>query len=574
MEKLAKIVSTPTDTSWSQAYNAGKLYAVLALEKKEAEQEQAEGETDLNLIGKETLEALENEFFTLETKDLEGIKGAVERAVNKVPSGIKSSLVVTAESLNILYVVIKGAGKVDLKRGDQIGPVLQSNDENGFKTGSGFLQDDDILILQTPEFSEVISEALLTQTIDSQGPSEIAESLAPKIHQSGKGGAASVIMRYKDEAPLPTVTESAEDTPTEVNEENKAKAGLKLASDYFLQVKSLIKNKGLNTSSLPHSKKVLLTIGLILVLVFAGTIMLAMKKQNDAKVKEAYAQVYVEAQKKYEEGKSLMDLNQALARDSFDEAKKILEEGQDRFPKGSTERKNVESLLAQVNQTLTDSSGVSRVNPAEVNKNESELLSFALSQKAGLHFTKDDKNIYTVTETAVLNDSKELFKNQGDWENAGGIGTFLGNIYVLDKSSDQILKFVATSGGGYGQSNYFTSNQKPDLSNAQSMAIDGSIYVLFKDGTVSKFTRGNKDNWQIQGLDKPLLNPTRIYTAPDSNIYILDSGNSRIVEFGRDGRYQSQYVASIFKDAKEMDVEESAGKILILIGSKIYKIDL
>jgi hypothetical protein len=572
MEKLAKIVSTPTETSWSQAYNAGKLYAVLALEKIPSE-EQTEEEQDLNLIGKETLEALENEFFTLEAKDLDGIKGAVERASQKIPPNIKSSLVVTAENTNILYAVIKGKGRVDLKRSGQIGPVLESNDENDLKTGSGFLQNDDVLVLQTPEFSEIISKETLMGSIESQSPSEIAETLAPSIHQSGKGGAASVVMRYEDQAPPPEVSEIP--PPVEqVGEESKAKIGLKVVHDYLSQVKSLIKNRGINVPSLPHSKKVLLTIALILVLVLTGTIMLALKKQGDAKIKEAYAQVYVEAEKKYEEGQSLLDLNQALARDSFSEAKKILEGGQNKFSKGSKERKEVEELLTKVNQALSDSSGVSRVTPTEVSKSESDLLSFALEQKGGLHFTKDDKNVYTVTRTAVLSDAKELFKNSGDWEDAGGMGTFFGNIYILDKASNQILKFVATSGGQFGQSNYFQASQKPDLSTAQSMAIDGSIYVLLKDGTVFKYTKGNKDNWEVTGLDKPLSNPTRIYTDAQSNIYILDNGNSRIVELGRDGRYLSQFVAPVLKDAREMDVDESAGEIFILSGSKIYSIDL
>lgn len=566
--ELSKIVSTPNETSWSQAYNAGKLYAVLALEREVIEQEvQVEGELDLNLIGKETLETLESEFFTLETKDLEGIKGAVERACEKLAANIKASLVVAAESTNILYVVIKGRGKVDLKRGGQIGTVLESDEENEIKTGSGFLQNNDVLILQTPEFSELVSKDILAQSIDNQSPSEIAEILAPTIHQSDKGGAASVILKYKDETPP-----EAQEVPQAPLEETEAGTGLKIINDYFFQVKNLIQERRFEIPSLPHSKRVLLTIGLILILVFAGTVILAAKKQGDKKVKEAYVQVYVEAQEKYEEGQSLLDLNKALARDSFTSAKKILEEGQSRFSKGSKEEKQVEELLSKVNLALSESSGVARVSPVEVSKSESKLLSFALEHKDGLYFTKDDKNLYVVSKTSVSSDKKVLIKNSGDWTDAGGLGTFFGNIYVLDRPSDQIVKFLATP-SDFGKANYFTK-EKPDLSNAQAMAIDGSIYILFKDGTILKYTKGTRDSFEVKGLDKALSNPTRIFTDSQSNIYVLDNGNSRIVVIGKDGRYQSQYQANILKDAKDFDVQESSKKIFILVGSKIYRIDL
>lgn len=565
MEKLSKIVATPTSTSWSQAYNAGKLYAVLALSQP------LETELDLSLIGKETLEALESEFFTLETKDLQGIKGAVEKTCEKLASNIKASLVVGAESGNILYVVIKGKGRIDLKRGGQIGTILEVSDESELKTGSGFLQNNDVLILQTPQFSELVSKDTLANSIDNQTPSEIAEILAPTIHQSDKGGAASIILRYKDESPPPSVEETSSQAPKQ--EKVSANNGLKIVNDYFFQIKNLVKSKDLQISSLPHSKKVILTIGLILILVFTGTVILAAKKQSDKKVKEAYAQVYIKAQEKFEEGQSLLGLNQALARDSFGSAKKILEEGQTRFSKGSKQGKQVEELLSKVNQALSESSGVVKAKAVEVSKSESKLLSFELDNKGGLYFTKDDRNLYFVSKTAVSSDKKVLIKNSGDWEDAAGLGTFFGNIYVLDKTSSQILKFVATP-SEFGRANYF-SKSKPDLKNAKAMAIDGSIWILFEDGSVRKYTKGEAENFSISGLDKPLSNPTRIFTdSQTNNLYILDNGNSRIVVIGKDGRYQSQYEAPILKDAKDFDIQESSKKLFVLVGSKIYRIEL
>ena len=77
---VAKIVSTPSQSSWSQAYNAGKLFAVLSLEK---EIEEVPEKDYLNILGKELLETLEQEFFTLEVKDLESIKNLYRQQLKR-----------------------------------------------------------------------------------------------------------------------------------------------------------------------------------------------------------------------------------------------------------------------------------------------------------------------------------------------------------------------------------------------------------------------------------------------------------------------------------------------------------
>jgi len=61
---FAKIVANPSALGWSQVYSAGKLFAAISLEKSEEGQEK----DYLNVLGKEILSTLEQEFFTLETK--------------------------------------------------------------------------------------------------------------------------------------------------------------------------------------------------------------------------------------------------------------------------------------------------------------------------------------------------------------------------------------------------------------------------------------------------------------------------------------------------------------------------
>ena len=99
--QFAKIVASPTDTSWSQVYSAGNLYAVVALSKKDPEDE-----TTLNVFGKGIINNLEAEFFTLETKDLESIKTALENAIESTPDKVHLNIILIFIKEEIAYVYL------------------------------------------------------------------------------------------------------------------------------------------------------------------------------------------------------------------------------------------------------------------------------------------------------------------------------------------------------------------------------------------------------------------------------------------------------------------------------------
>ena len=121
--------------------------------------------------------------------------------------------------------------------------------------------------------------------------------------------------------------------------------------------------------------------------------------------------------------------------------------------------------------------------------------------------TSDGTTNYYINNTGIFSDSKStpLIKNNNDWQTIGGLSTYEGNFYILDKKLG-ILKYVSES-GGYGKSNYFAKDISPDVSNAVSIAIDSSIYVLQSNGSLTKFTRGEPDTFSLKGLDKPFSSP-------------------------------------------------------------------
>jgi hypothetical protein len=587
---FAKIVANPNLYSWSQVYNSGKLFAVLSLESHEDSEEKDQ----LNVIGKDILDVLEQEYYSLESKDLDTIEKAVLVTSEKIPQNIICSFVVGAFVNSVLYVYIVGNGKIALKRSGNLGNLLEASDQkpDSIKKASGYLQDDDVLILQTKQFSNIVSISTLSEFLDSHSPADAAENIAPLVHEKEEAGAAAIIIAYKSPAVEQDVLAPIkEDILEETEEEDIASkqdekpnspfysSNIDSKDGFVKKIKNLLSPAKISLKpDLNHPRKVILTIVLVIIIVFAGSVFFAIKKQENSKVLSLFNSVYPEASKKYDEGKGLMDLNQNLARDSFSEAKRILDDSKNKFPKDSTQEKQILDLLSKVNSELNSTSGVESSNAKEISNSSNDFLNSETKNDA-IYFSYDDKKIYGLTSENIFSLNKDgsnketLIKNDNSWEDGIAVYPYNGNVYVLDKKSDQIIKFVAAD-SGFSESNYF-SDTKPDLSNAVSMAIDSSVYILYSNGNIEKFTKGKSETFSVTGLDTKLSAPKRIFTTKDlDNIYILDNGNSRVVVLDKTGVYKAQYQASVIKAAEDFDVSEEDKKIQILSKDKLYEITL
>jgi hypothetical protein len=118
------------------------------------------------------------------------------------------------------------------------------------------------------------------------------------------------------------------------------------------------------------------------------------------------------------------------------------------------------------------------------------------------------------------------------------------------------------------------------------MAIGDSIYLLYADGAIRKFSTGEADTFDISDWDTPPSNPTSIFTRPPAEtrwIYVADRGNSRIVQASKEGQFKQQFrvadaTASESGDplagATDLFVDEIAGQAYLLSGRELYLLRL
>ncbi len=566
---FGKIVATPTSTSWSQAYHAGSLFAVLSLTTKESGEDKP-----LNALGKEVLNSLEAEFFTLEEKNLVTIKKALSDVIAVIPKTASASFCLAFAKNTTLYLFLLGGGKVMIKRKGIFGVLLEQEKHNEIiKSASGYLEEGDVVLLQTEQFVSLIPEATLREAIEQENPTDMTEALSPLVHGAEEGGAAAMFLSFppqpSSERRRPAIDETSQPETTTLSEEEQGFAVVKRGLPSFPSLPSF-------HLSLPHRKKVVLSVAVVLIVVLVASIFLTIQNKEQAKIKVLFAEVYPVAQKQYDEGMGLKGLNSALAQDDFRKAKEILTARKGEFKPGTAQREQIDSLLSKVNAELEGTNNVKNVAVTETADSASPLLSGAKDNTDAKAVAEYKDAIYLLTadavETITDGKNKTIIENKDDWSDATSLRVYAGNVYILDQK-EGVLKYVAGS-NGYGKSAYF-SGDKPNLNSAVSMAIDSSVYILTSDGKIMKYTRGKADSFSISGTNPPLSSPTRIFTNPDTdNLYILDNGNGRLVKLSKEGSFLSEYRADQMKNAKEIDVHEKDKKAYFLSNSKIYEISL
>lgn len=579
---FAKLVSPPTVLAWSQAYNAGSLFVAVSLTKNPNGQGE---DAPLSAVGKDLINTLEEEYFTLEEKKLASIQQAIQATSRKLEKNVTCSLVAASVVDTILYVFVYSTGTILLKRKDTLGILLSIPEHRSDEvlSASGMLQDGDSIILETAAFTHAIPHDVLRRSLTAT-PAETSELLAPRVLDKEENTGCAIFIGYQKPAPLginsvPTATvpiihhaqPDQPDKPDEPSSEHKS----------FLHRPSFPKMPPF-FQKLPfsRSKLIILLIALVLIGILGTSIYAAVQRQRHAQSHTQFTQLYESAQKKYDDGHSLINLNKNLARENLKEAQTILQKAQSRVEKGSAEEKQWQELEDKITAVLKGVSDAMSVTPQEVDSKNSILLQYELKNTQNRVYTQSASTVYAAGPKDILALDKEtekektLITNDSDWEDVGGVGVYNGNVYLVDKKTNQIYKFIP-SGSGYTKSTYLANASVVPLSNSQSLAIDGSIYVLTKDGSIMKFTKGKGDSFTISGLDQPLSKPTRIFTTQESdNLYVLDNGNSRLVVFDKGGKYQSQYKAGILQTAIDFDISEKDKKAYILSGKKVWEIEL
>jgi hypothetical protein len=171
------------------------------------------------------------------------------------------------------------------------------------------------------------------------------------------------------------------------------------------------------------------------------------------------------------------------------------------------------------------------------------------------------------------------------WRYPKLVGSHSGRFYLLDSSANKIWRYDPTP-DGYNSPPFEWLQTEVDLAGVVGLAIGDSIYLLYADGAIRKFSTGEADTFDISDWDAPPSNPTSIFTRPPAEtrwIYVADRGNNRIVQASKEGQFKQQFrvadaTASESGDplggATDLFVDEIAGQAYLLSGRDLYLLRL
>ncbi len=631
---FSEVVGTPKTDSWTQVFavdpeilkpgdknkliDKGRLFYVISLK--------GNTEEEITPRGKELATKLEEEYYQDPQKPFLALKSALEKTGAKSQEkGLEIEIAACVLQGNVLYLASLNQAHLFLYRHSKLANVVPSG--TNLNLASGFVNSDDLIVLCSTSFLSLVSQESILANLDHHSPSDITSAIAPLVLGSPLNANCScLIINFKKQ-------EIVEDN--EIPEEQTRPEEIKKAKDKYLPLinfdflfskfKSHLRpfsrrGMGFNHPTSSKRGKTTMSVALILVILLLTSVVWGIHKKEAEKGKAKFNQSYDEAKNKLDEGAAIIDLNNTQARNFLITARDLMQkEIGDIKNKKSEEYKKGEKLLQDINNGLTAIGGVYKIDSPEVfydlnlikdkasgtrsflykktllilDVNNSSVYKLAVESKspeivAGGDNIKDVKFITLGTAAylfspsqGVLEVSEEnkkvtnVVKADKDWGEVADMVTFSGNLYLLDKAKGDIIKYVPVTNGFSDARSYLARDIKPDFSKAIGLVVDGFVWVISSDGTLVKFGQGKPINFAINGLDSEFSRPTRLFSSDETkNIYLLDSGNKRVVVLNKEGVYQAQYQWEGIKDVTDLAVLEDEKKMFLLSGNKIYIIGL
>lgn len=147
-------------------------------------------------------------------------------------------------------------------------------------------------------------------------------------------------------------------------------------------------------------------------------------------------------------------------------------------------------------------------------------------------------------------------------------------LYSLDTNNNQIYKHENIK-NGFGLGKEWVKDISVNIKNGLSLTTDGDMFISKADGSIEKITAGNKQPFEISGLDPAIKTGGQIWTYTDKQyIYLLDSVGKRLVVLQKDGRLKNQITAKEWNGPNSMIIDEQNRTAFILDSNKLYQINL
>jgi len=488
---------------------------------------------------------------------------------------------------DIFYLKTVNQGKVYIRRDNKLALLIEQDE-----TASGYIYEEDVFIFTFNRFMKLLGEESgLNQKFDHRPISDIIDEITPELLALDDQGTAALFLKLK-----------------------KIEEELKPVNDFFEKSEKKTFAFNLKDFYLRFGRQKTLTFITVFVLGIilfwsVGLGYMRRSQENDKKkinlTKDLISQKLDKA-----EQVSYINMSSALSlvADSKEEVNKLKKETPLRSSSFAGQVGELEKMITDTENkilkkeekkyseffdlTVDDKSAKGDrlyLNDGRLlvsDKNRGVLYELSLEKKSldkdqtseikksSLVALFEEKKYFYVPGEGIYQiidgKTKKVIENDKDWGKIVDLAVFNGNIYLLDQGKDQIYKYMTTEDGFGSGTSYFQSGQSIDLSQVNSLTIDGSIY-LAGNAVMFKYTSGLRDGFKVNLPDNN-INTTKIFTSRDlEKVYGWDKKRGTIYIMGKNGDYQEQVNSKILSTCTDFVVYKNF--IYVLQGSKIYKIE-
>lgn len=568
--KTSNIVGSGAQKTWSQAQTIAyadddQLMVVIKISV-----EDEESLLDLVTVGSEILSEVELKGRGCKSQ------GELKILYKEICDGLDNDLKIELlfGRLVGLELALYGDGEVEsfLARNGQLARL-------GNKL-SGNLQSDDVVVLATARFGQLVGvEKLKRILIEENSPAEL---ITPIIHSRGENsGVAAIVGEFVEEKKpffWPKIHLKPEQAPRKLN----LVIGISI---FFLLIimigvgmvrrVKIVEEKDFNAVSSSVAAKLNETVSVgdlnpERARSLLGEARSEVETYLSTKIKDEYklkgqamlSEIDVAEEKAFK--KNDIKLNTVVELP-------ILAEGLNSIKMKSDSKENLIFL----------DSNVSRVVSMNLNDRSRQIVD-ATKQNKFVDFGMTETKIYGLNSEGLYelnwkNDAtKKTIEPDEFWKEPRLVEMFAGNAYILDREQGEIWKYPTLGDQFGGRRRWFAVGITPDLTNVVDMKIVGDGWLLTSTGKIERYNRGapapfTMEGFPAKGESKKLSEPSSMWVT-DSLVYVLENGASRVVVFGIDGKYQSQYANSEFAKASNLVIVDD--KAYVLIGNVVKEFGL
>lgn len=217
-------------------------------------------------------------------------------------------------------------------------------------------------------------------------------------------------------------------------------------------------------------------------------------------------------------------------------------------------------------------------NLFKVSKNgEGQLIQ--VEKKFNLAVSLADSILFFLKPDNLINFKEEEFSQTLSIEEPysnfdfNDFSSYKANLYFLDKKTGEIIKYSNLGNFEWDSPQLWLDSQTKKVTEAKSMAIDGSLWILGKDNSISRYYAGKyQETLKLDFFPDP-KDFSKIFTLSGlPYLYLLEPGQSRIIILNKTGKIVKQFQSEKFDNLLAFAVSEDGKTIYLLNELRVYQI--